>query len=187
MARVTLVSRFSTPGVRPGGPEFLQQVAPRPVVAGGLWYRSVRGLGHLDVRTCVRHPRLGELRVARVWQHLIDAPAEHHVAGEADGDLAVRRRAAARSHSSTVGPAPFQRLCAVRTPVTHWAAPGTNGLPDGAGAGGDWKRAPVLVPASISDPVKGGAHLVFTASRLLDLGFAGADAGPPAPGDLVPG
>lgn len=73
--------------------------------------RGSRWLPGLAPMRPARRPEVpfGELRGGLVWRHLPDAPAGDHVACAADGDPAVRRWAAARAHSSTAGPASFQR------------------------------------------------------------------------------
>ncbi len=63
-----------------------QCLAPGPGRVHGPGYRSVRGLRQGDVLAGVAHVVLAQGRVTGVREDLVDAPAEHDVTGEEQGD-----------------------------------------------------------------------------------------------------
>lgn len=88
-----------------------------PVPCGGGRFPGAKRSARVTLASrfsppCVRRDGLKVLRRA-AGRPGVAAPARcpggHHVSCAADGDPAVRRWAAARAHSSTVGPAFFQR------------------------------------------------------------------------------
>ena len=73
-------------GPRAGVIEDLQGVAPRILEADRGRDRPVLALRQLDVSACVLHVRLVERRGDRVREDLVEAAADHHVAGQEEPD-----------------------------------------------------------------------------------------------------
>lgn len=133
------------PHVRRGVIQDQQRLAPRPAEVDRPGDRPARRLRQVDVGTGVADVCLPQRRVTGVREDLIDAPAEHHVPAEEQGDhTVVHPPTLEPSRAMREGSARRGRHAAVRVRCAGamWLVNRLRGGPQGGGSSCTGAEAP---------------------------------------------